>query len=122
MLLPLALLAALHNTPATDSLPGTWLITGDIMGNPLTEQCTITQAGATVSGSCTNENGGPYAVTGEVKDGKITFKHGGDHEGTALTIVYTATLGAPAQLKGTVEVQPFGATGTFSAARAPAHP
>jgi hypothetical protein len=121
MLLVLTLAAALHATPATaDSLPGTWKLTGDVAGNPLVETCTIKQAGAVVTGSCTNEQGGPYEVTGDVKDGKVTFKHGGDYQGTALTIVYSGTLAAPAQLKGTVEVQPFGVTGTFTAAPAPA--
>ena len=55
-----------------------------------------------------------------MKDGKVTFKHGGDYQGTALTIVYSGSLAAPAQLKGTVEVQPFGVSGTFTAAPAPA--
>jgi hypothetical protein len=119
MLLALALAAAVHAAPAVDSLPGTWKLTGDVAGNPLVETCTIKQAGTVVSGSCTNEQGGPYEVTGDVKDGKVTFKHGGDYQGTALTIIYSATLGTP-ELKGTVEVQPFGVTGTFTAAPAPA--
>ena len=118
MLLTLALLTALH----ADSLPGTWKITGDVMGNPLKEQCTLKQEGATLSGSCTNEQGGPYAVTGEVKDGKLTLKHGGDYQGTALTFVYSGTLASAKEIKGTVEVQPFGASGTFTAAPAPAKP
>ena len=120
MLLVLTLAAALHAAPAADSLPGTWKLTGDVAGNPLVETCTIKQAGTVVTGSCTNEQGGPYEVTGDVKDGKVTFKHGGDYQGTALTIVYSGSLAAPAQLKGTVEVQPFGVSGTFTAAPAPA--
>jgi hypothetical protein len=122
MLPILTLLAALHAAPAADSVAGAWQITGDIMGNPLKEVCTLKQAGATLSGSCTNEQGGPYEVTGEVKDGKITFKHGGDYQGTALTFVYSATLASPKELTGTVEVQPFGAGGTFTAAPAPPKP
>ena len=123
MLLVLTLAAALHASPAAaDSLPGTWKLTGDVAGNPLVETCTIKQAGTVVTGSCTNEQGGPYEVTGDVKDGKVTFKHAGDYQGTALTIIYSGSLAAPAQLKGTVEVQPFGVTGTFTAAPAPAKP
>src|SRR5690349_5563949 len=90
MLLPLALLAALH--APVDSVPGKWQIKGDVMGNPLDETCTITQTGTTLGGSCTNSNGGPYEVTGEAKDGKVTFKHGGDYQGTALTIIYSGAL------------------------------
>ena len=47
-----------------------------------------------------------------------TFEHGGDYNGERLTIIYSAPLAGT--LKGTVEVQPFGATGTFTAALAPA--
>jgi hypothetical protein len=126
MLPILTLLVALHIAPAADSVAGAWQITGDIMGNPLRELCTLKQSGAVVSGSCTNEQGGRYEVSGEVKEGKLTFKHGGDYQGTALTFVYSATLAAPTappkELKGTVEVQPFGASGTFTAAPAPPKP
>lgn len=122
MLLPLVVAAALHAAPAADSLSGTWQITGDVMGNPVKETCTIQQTGTALNGSCTNDQGGPWPVTGEVKDGKVTFRHGGDYEGTALTLVYSGTLAAPKALKGTIEVQPFGASGTFTAAPPPPKP
>jgi hypothetical protein len=61
-------------------------------------------------------------VTGEVKEGKVTFSHGGEYEGQALTITYSGTLASPAALKGTIDVQPFAASGTFSAAPAAATP
>ena len=91
-----------------------WQIKGDIMGNPLDETCTITQTGTSLGGSCTNSNGGPYEVTGEAKDGKVTFKHGGDYQGTALTITYSAKH-TPNKLEGTINVKPFDAAGTFTA-------
>ena len=122
MLLALSLLAALHVAPATDSLAGTWKLSGDVMGNPLNTTCTIEQAGATLRGSCSSETGGKLALTGEAKDGKFTFKYASDYQGTALSIVHTGTLASPTQLKGTVEVQPMGITGTFTAAPAPAKP
>jgi hypothetical protein len=120
MLLTLALLAALHATPADDSLSGTWRITGDVSGNPLDETCTVKQAGATLSGTCIGQVGQKLELTGEIKDGKVTFKHGGDYQGTALTITYTATAASAKELKGTVEVAPFGVSGTFTAAPAAA--
>ena len=122
MLLSLSLLAALHVAPATDSLAGTWKLSGDVMGNPLNTTCTIEQAGATLRGSCISETGEKLALTGETKDGKFTFKYASDYQGTALSIVHTGTLASPTQLKGTVEVQPMGITGTFTAAPAPAKP
>ncbi|GJG88078.1 hypothetical protein tb265_32590 [Gemmatimonadetes bacterium T265] len=127
MLFPLALLAALHAAPASaaDSVTGTWRISGDVVGNPVNELCTLKQAGAAVTGSCKNADAAdakPYDVTGEVKGDTVTFRHGGDYQGTAITLTYTGTTATPKALKGTIDVQPFGVNGTFSAAPAPAAP
>ena len=122
MLLSLALLAALNAAPASDSLAGPWKITGDVMGSPLDMSCTVKQTGATLSGTCDGQTGETLALTGEVKDGKVVLRHGGDYQGQALTIVYTATSVTAKQLKGDVEVQPMGVTGTFTATPAPAKP
>ncbi len=125
MLLSLALLAALHATPAApaaaaDSLSGTWRITGDVSGNPLDQTCTLKQAADSLSGSCIGQTGETLALTGEVKDGKAVFRYKSDYQGTALTVVFTATSYSAKALKGTMDVQPFGVSGTFSAVPATA--
>jgi hypothetical protein len=126
MLLALSLLSALHAAPRpliqADSLSGAWQISGDVMGNPLNQTCTIKQTGATLSGTCTGGTGEKLDLTGEVKDGKVVFRYKNDYQGTALTIVYTTTTASAKQLKGTVDVQPMGISGTFTAAPAPAKP
>jgi hypothetical protein len=122
MLLSLALLAALHSSPAADSLAGTWKLSGDVMGNPVNTTCTITQTGATLGGSCTSDAGEKLALTGEIKDGKFTFKYDSDYQGTALTIVHAGTVASPTQLKGTIDVQPMGVSGTFTATPVTAAP
>lgn len=120
MLLALTLISVLNAAPA-DSVNGTWQLKGDVVGNPLNEICTIHQSGTALTGSCQIQDRAPYPLEGEFKDGKITFKHGGDYEGTALTMVYTGTVAAN-EIKGTVEVQPFSASGSFTATPAPATP
>lgn len=119
MLLALALLASLHAAPA-DSVTGKWQLTGDVMGNPLNTTCDIKQTGATLAGSCVNDTGAAMPITGTVKDGVITFSHGGDYQGQELTITYTGKLEAPAKLKGSIEVKPFNVEGTFTAVPAAA--
>ena len=119
MLLALALLTAFHTAP--DPLTGSWQITGDVVGNPLNMVCTFEQKDTQLTGSCTGETGTAMPVTGEVKEDRVTFKHGGDYAGTELTITYSGTL-AEKQMKGTVDVQPFGVTGEFTATPAPAKP
>jgi hypothetical protein len=120
MLLTLSLLAALA-APA-DSISGNWQLKGDVSGNPLNTICEIKQTGATLTGVCTSEQGVKSPITGEVKDGTITFKHGGDYQGTELTITYAGKLESPKKLSGTIDVAPFSVSGTFTAEPVPAKP
>jgi hypothetical protein len=120
MLLTIALLSVLHTAPATDSLGGSWQIKGDVAGNPIVELCSFKQTGVVLSGSCTNAEGKSYDLTGQVVDGKITFKHGGNYQGEVLSIEYAATLTSATEMKGTINVKPYEAAGDFTAAPAPA--
>ena len=122
MLFTLALLTTLHGTLSTDSIAGTWKIAGDVVGNPVNTTCVIKQAGSTLTGNCANDAKGPYALTGDVKDGKVTFQYDIDYEGQPLTIIYSATVTAARELKGTIDVKPMGATGTFTAVPVAAKP
>lgn len=122
MLLSVLLAVALQSAPS-DSVSGTWQVTGDVMGNPLNEVCIITQTGTALSGSCkaaTPADAIAWAVSGEVKGDSVNFSHGGDYEGTPLTIAYSGKRASATQLKGSVQVAPFGAGGTFIATPAPA--
>ena len=122
MLLPTLLAAALLVVPS-DSLSGTWQVTGDVMGNPLNEVCTLTQTGTVLTGNCRAAepaNAPAWAVTGAVKGDTVFFSHGGDYEGTPLTIAYAGLRASATQLKGNVEVAPFGAGGAFTATPVPA--
>jgi hypothetical protein len=122
MLPILALLLSLHTVdpPATDSLAGRWQIKGDVMGNPVNETCTFTQADSVLTGSCAGEDGEAALLAGAIKGGKVTFWHGGDWEGQALTIVYSGAMASKTELKGTIEVRPMNAAGTFTMTPAPA--
>jgi hypothetical protein len=120
MLSTLTLLAVLHIVPAADPITGTWQISGEVVGNAFTEVCTIQQNDTKLTGSCALNGGKAGDLTGEVKDGKITFSHGADYNGDALTITYSATLSSAKELKGTVNVQPYDVNGDFTATPAPA--
>ena len=115
MLLHLLTLTLLQATPVT----GTWQIKGDIMGMPLNTVCALKQVDAAITGTCSVDGGAGADVKGEVRDGKVTFSHGGDYEGQALTVVYSGTLVSPTELKGTITVNPFDVGGEFTASPAP---
>ena len=121
MLLTIALAAAIQLAPA-DTLSGRWHLTGDVGGYPLDQICTFETSGSTLMGRCVAAAGGDaegIVISGELKEGTVTFQHGGEYEGQPLTVIYTGKLETPTQLRGTVLVQPFDATGSFSAVPAP---
>jgi hypothetical protein len=120
MLLTLAFLAALHTVAPVDSINGSWHLKGDVAGNALDTVCELKQSGTSLTGACTNDKGEVQPITGQIADGKITFKHGGDYQGTELTITYSGKLETPTQLKGTIDVAPFSVAGTFTAEPSPA--
>jgi hypothetical protein len=122
MLKTVALLAVFLGAPTLDPISGTWRITGDIMGNPIDQVCTFQQNDSTLSGSCTTGDGGSTDITGEVEDGKVTFRHSAEYEGQTLTIMYSGTLGSPRKIEGTVTVQPFNVRGVFNATPTPEEP
>lgn len=123
MLNTLALVTALAGGPAAaDTVPATWQVRGDAQGNPVEAMCTVKEQEGALSGSCTM-NGTAYPLTGEVKEGTIIFRHpAGEYEGSALTIVYSGTLVAPGEVKGTLLVDPFGVGGAFTATRVASPP
>ena len=122
MLLMLTLLSALSAPSATDSIPGKWAITGDVSGNRVKTVCTLIRTGTTLTGNCTNAEGAPYVLTGEVKEKTVVFQYDIDWQGQPLTVVYTGTLPTSTEMKGTIDVKPVSVSGTFSAVPAPATP
>ena len=117
MLLSFALVAALA-APA-DSVSGTWVLKGEVAGNPLNTTCTLAVAEAKISGVCKGEDGKETPIVGEVKEGKVIFEHGGDYNGQELKIIYTGTLPSAKEMVGTIDVKPFDVTGEFTATPAP---
>src|SRR4051812_20138241 len=108
MLLMLALVSALNTAPAADTIPVTWEITGDVVGNPVKATCVIKQAAAALTGNCTMAgSNAALPLTGEAKDGKMSFQYEMDYQGQPITLVYSGSLETPALLKGTIDVKPM---------------
>ena len=84
------------------------------MGYPLKETCNLIVQDNSLTGSCKGE-GKAYEVTGAIEGAKIIFRHGGEYNGTALTDTYRGTLADDGVLRGSVDVDPLNASGTFTA-------
>src|SRR5512132_3114898 len=117
MLLTLTLLSTLATATPADSLAGTYKLTNEVQGVSWSEVCTLKQTGTTMGGSCVGEAGTPFAISGEVKGDSITFQHGGEYQGQAITIIFSGQLEKTALKKGAIYVKPLDASGTFEAVK-----
>ncbi len=105
---------ALAAAPADVDVTGTWLLTGDVAGTQVSETCALTQKETVLTGTCDTSTG-KYNTTGKIDGKTVTFKHGGNYQGTDLNITYTGKLGSDGAMTGTMDVDPFNVTGSFSA-------
>ena len=93
---------------------GSWVITGDVSGVTVNETCTVTQKDAALTGSCAGQSGTQDA-TGSVEGSTVTLRHGGDYQGTPITITYTGKVAQDGSMSGSIDVDPFNASGEFTA-------
>ena len=117
-----ALLMALPAIAAApDDVTGTWSFTGEVQGIAVLETCNFTQADTALTGSCVTE-GGKFDTKGKVDGKTVTFSHGGKYNGSDYIITYTGKLGTDGAMTGTMDVDPFAVTGSFTAKKGAAAP
>jgi len=97
------------------SLTGTWSIHSSIAGNESDQACKFVQTDNKLTGTCKNQEDKDLPVTGSLDGKKLTWQYESDYNGSPLTLIYTATLDDLGKITGSVEVQPFGVTGDFTA-------
>lgn len=108
-------LAAAPNTAAPDlDLSGTWSLSGDVQGVGVEETCIVVQQEIALTGSC-DTSSGKYDLKGKLDGKTATFTHGGKYQGSDLMITYTGKVAADGTMTGTIDVDPFNVTGSFSA-------
>ena len=109
-----ATIPAAAAAPGDVDLTGTWTLKGEVSGVSVMETCTLTQKDTTLTGKCDTSTG-KYDTTGKLDGKTATFKHGGTYQGTDLVITYTGKVGSDGAMTGTMDVDPFNVTGSFSA-------
>ena len=97
------------------SLTGNWSIHNSIAGNESDQACKWVQTDNKLTGTCKNQEDKDVPITGNLDGKKLTWQYESEYNGSPLTLVYTATLDDSGKIMGSVEVQPFGVTGDFTA-------
>lgn len=115
-----ALLMALPAIAAApDDITGTWAFAGEVQGIAVLETCNFTVADTALTGTCTTDSG-KFPTVGKVDGKTVTFHHSGKYNGDDYVITYTGKLGTDGAMTGTMDVDPFSVTGSFTAKKSPA--
>jgi hypothetical protein len=108
------LFAATPLLVAEAGVSGNWKVHNSISGSESDQDCTLSQNGKELTGTCKGENG-EVKLTGSVDGNKINWKYDSEYNGTPLTLTYAGTLDDSGAIKGDVNVDPFGVSGEFTA-------
>ena len=109
------LFAASAFAAGAPKLTGEWNIHNSIAGNESDQPCKFVFADDKLTGTCKSQEDKDVTITGSLEGSKLTWKYESEYNGTPLTLIYTATLDDSGKIAGSVEVQPFGVTGEFTA-------
>src|SRR5436305_8416196 len=96
---------------------GTWKMHTNIAGNENDQECTFTQKDAALGGTCKTEKG-DLNLKGTVDGKKVSWQYEVEYNGSPLTLVFTGTVDPVTKMSGTIEVQPMGVPGDFTALKA----
>lgn len=99
---------------AAPTMNGKWAIHRNIEGNAADSTCTFVQKENAISGNCVS-GGKEVQVTGAVESDKVTWTYKMDYEGSPISVTYKAALNDSGKLSGTVDIQPYGVSGDFTA-------
>src|SRR5260370_115183 len=104
---------------AAPNLTGKWTIHNSIAGNENDQECKFVVTDNKITGSCKSQDK-DLLVIGTVDGNKVSWQYQSEYNGSPLTLIYTANLDGSGKIAGTVEVQPYGVTGDFAAAKSSA--
>jgi hypothetical protein len=116
LLIALALIPTVAVGAQPVSVGGKWEVASNVGGTASDMTCTFAQKDAELTGSCESDQT-PHDITGKVEGKTVTWQFNTQYEGQTLTVVYSGTLEED-KMTGSVDVQPLGVSGDFSAKRA----
>jgi len=99
---------------------GTWKIDGNVMGNPVTMTCVLTEAEHKLAGTCSGagESRTPRALTGTATPKGVNWRFDDQFQGQPISFSINATMSADgAKMNGTLSIAPMNVGGDFVATK-----
>ena len=100
---------------AAPNLTGKWNVHQNVAGNESDQECSLVQTESKLTGTCKSQEGKDLPIKGSIEGTKATWQYDSEYNGTPLTVKYTATLDDSGKISGSVDVDPFGVSGDFTA-------
>jgi opacity protein-like surface antigen len=116
LLLGMIFIASLRAASAAD-VSGSWHVTGSVGDTPIDTTCTLAEKDGALSGTCIRKDKKSVDATGSVKGQNIQWHYNSDYNGDAISVNYSGTLGKDGTISGTIVVDPYNATGEFTATK-----
>ena len=113
----LTLAVAAWAAVAGDETPfhGKWAVHTLVAGNESDSECTFTQTGSELAGSCVSDRG-TVEIKGKAEGNAASWEFRTEHDGTPLVVAYKGKLEGE-KMTGTMSVDAFGVEGEFTATR-----
>lgn len=112
----LAAWAAIGLSAADGAISGQWKLYSNIQGHETNLECTLTQTGKELTGSCKSSEL-DLRITGSVEEKKVTLQYKTPYQGQELTVIHTGTMESAGKIAGSVDVQPLDVPGDFTLSR-----
>jgi len=102
---------------AAPNITGKWTVHQSIGGNEADSECNLIQTDSVLAGTCKSPEGKDLPIKGSVDGSKVKWQFDSEYNGTPLTIKFTGTVDDSGKMSGSVDVDPFGASGDFTASQ-----
>ena len=94
------------------SAAGKWELHSSVQGSDFDTECTVTQTGADLTGTCSTQ-GSDVKMSGKLNGAKISWKAESEFAGAPLTMEYSGTLDS-GKMSGTINVVQYSVGGDFT--------
>ena len=94
------------------SVAGKWEYHSSVQGSDFDTECTVTQTGADLTGTCSTQ-GSDVKMSGKLNGTKISWKIESEFAGAPLTMQYSGTLDS-GKVSGTINVVQYSVGGDFT--------
>ena len=99
---------------AAHTLTGNWSVHQSVAGNENDSQCAFVQTDTKLTGTCKGQDK-DVEIKGSIDGKKATWQYESEYNGTPLTVKFNGTVADSGKIVGTLDVDPFGVSGEFTA-------